>query len=119
MEVPNMRAKVGLLLLALGACSSDKSSTNQKIAAYEATDPCSQHRQETDCTTDTANACQWISLGIPCAEGTDCPSGVCHAPEPCRVHTDDASCLADPACEWVGANFCTPDDCNGGFCYAK
>jgi hypothetical protein len=113
-----MRAKVGFLVLALWGCSSEKSSS-KKIAAYEATDPCSQHMLETDCTADTSNACQWIGLGIPCADNTECPSGICQAADPCRAHTDDASCLADPACDWAAAELCTPDDCNGGFCYTK
>jgi hypothetical protein len=113
-------SRLALTLAALAAaCSSDDDSRTRQIAAYDTLDSCTAYQDEESCLAN-ADRCVWYALGIPCAEGEPCVSGVCQDIDPCRVHTDSDSCTADSDnnCAWAAVELCPGEDCgDGGFCY--
>lgn len=108
-----------LALVVLGACTQSKSS---RVAAYLTSDTCHAHGDAATCGSDAA--CEWLELGIACAPGATCPTGVCAAIDPCGGHGDPTSCTGDTGngCAWANTGELCPAtaDCSfdtGGFCY--
>lgn len=105
------------LFVLLAACTGG--SEQARIPGYLTSDACNDNADETSCL---AAGCAWAGLES-CPDDTQCPEGVCYAPDPCSGHGDEAACTADTAnnCQWAAAELCPPDveDCgNGGFCYS-
>jgi hypothetical protein len=109
--------RIALLVLSLAACG--RSDTTDRVPAYLVGDPCHDRSDAKACGADPT--CQWMPLGIACAEGAACISGVCQAIDSCRAHGDEASCTADASCDWVANmnRLCPPGSAcpvDGGFC---
>ena len=79
-----MRRTVTLVLL-LAACGRSETASSQ-IPAYLVGDPCHGRSDAQSCGADPT--CQWMPLGIACAVGAPCISGVCEEVDPCRAHAD-------------------------------
>src|SRR5688572_2592991 len=91
-----------LMIALLAACGGEEDQERRRIAAYDALDGCFVNQDEESCLAN-ADRCVWYDLGMPCAEGEPCVSGVCQDIDPCRAHTDAESCAADGAnrCAWA------------------
>jgi hypothetical protein len=96
----SMRRGLAFAVFSCLAASCGTSGGTARLPAYLVSEECNG-LEEAACT---AAGCEWLALGAVCPEGVDCPAGVCVAPDPCRVHGDPESCLADAenGCAWAG-----------------
>jgi hypothetical protein len=88
-------------------CSCDDGTTPTPV---DPTDPCAEHGDEASCSADGVNACSWLAIGMPCAEGEVCATGVCQHLEPGTGGGSGGSCgCACPGC--APGEACPPCEC--------
>lgn len=125
-DTGNACAWYGLGACACPACEPGKEcppcecDTRSGACVHVEQDPCAQHADAAACAADAA--CTWYGLGVPCAAGEACRSGVCQTRPP---STDPGGCVC--ACPAVACDkdsncmscACTCDDggaSSGGAC---
>ncbi|HEY3446844.1 MAG TPA: hypothetical protein VGK67_10795 [Myxococcales bacterium] len=114
-DTTNACAWYGMGACACPACEPGKECPacdcgSSGMCVHVVQDPCAAHADATSCAADAT--CIWYGMGVPCAAGQECRSGVCQTLPP---PTDPGACVcACPAVACDKDSNCLPCACTCG-----